>query len=73
MVVVLDMGMRSEKPKLVASCVDLGREVWAKWDAKMELYELYASSDCDDPIGEAESWSEARRVARWWFNELMEG
>lgn len=70
---VLDMGVRSERPKLVASHMDLGREVWAKWDSKSGVYQVFASVDCDDPISEAGSWSEARQVAREWFNELMEG
>jgi hypothetical protein len=65
--------MKNGKPFLVASCADLGREVWARWDHAAELYELCASLDMDDPIGEAASVAEAQRVARGWFKELMEG
>ena len=58
---------------LISSCADMGREVWARYDPEAELYELCASSDMDDPIGEAEHIGECRRVASDWFNELRAG
>lgn len=74
---VLDIGSKSEKPRLLLSHVDLGREVWVKWEPFPEdkydgLYGLYASVDCDDQIGEAETITEAREMGRAWFKELME-
>ena len=56
-------------PKLLTQRADLGREVWYR--VEDELFCLYASQDCDDPIGEADTLTEAHRVARWWFTELQ--
>lgn len=50
---------------------DLGREVWIKWDSSAEVYELFASEGADDYLGCADTVSEARKVAREWFSELM--
>lgn len=58
------------KPQLLASHLGLGREVWITWDADAELYCLFASKDCDDPIGEADFVGAAQRIAREWFTEL---
>ncbi len=57
-------------PFLVLADRDLDREVWAQYDAEAEIFILAASEDMDDPIGEAESVSECRRVASGWFDEL---
>lgn len=56
---------------LLASHADLGREVWARWSARDEVYELFASQDCNDPIGECEWSNDAIRIARDWFTELQ--
>lgn len=58
------------RPFLVLADRDLDREVWAQYDAEAEIFILAASEDMDDPIGEAESVSECRRVASGWFDEL---
>lgn len=58
-------------PKKIASSVDLGREVWAIWDATAEVWELFASPEGDDYIGCADTIPEAQQVAREWFNECM--
>ncbi|HHG4294296.1 TPA: hypothetical protein ACPWIG_005190 [Pseudomonas aeruginosa] len=60
----------NNRPFLLASSADLGREVWARYDEGAELYALCASADMDDPIGEADSITDAHRVAAWWFDEL---
>mgnify|MGYP001590734322 CR=1 FL=1 len=60
------------KPVLVSKHVDLGREVWAKFDQEAEVYELFASSDCDDYIGySVDTMSEARIAATDYFNDCM--
>jgi hypothetical protein len=63
--------MSQGKPVLVSRHADLGLEVWAVWDEGADLYGLYASQDCNDPIGEASTMTEARQVARWWYEERM--
>lgn len=73
---VKDIGSRDDRPRLLAQHNDLGREVWIKWEGRDKydedgMYGLYASRDCDDPIGEADTVTDARRVAREWFKELM--
>jgi len=54
---------------LLTRHADLGHEVWYRIED--EMYCLYASANCDDPIGEADTLAEAREVARWWFNDLQ--
>ena len=58
-------------PKMIASSVDLGREVWAIWGATAEVWELFASKEGDDYIGCADTMPEAKKVARERFEECM--
>lgn len=57
--------------KLIATHQDLGREVWAKFDAQAEVWELFASEEADDYIGCADSLAGTKIAAREWFEELM--
>jgi hypothetical protein len=54
-------------PHLLATDKAQGLECWSTWDEGAEVYELWASSDCDDYIGYADTRAEAVRVARAWF------
>lgn len=65
------MKRKSQDPWLLTRHADLDREVWIKWDESAEIYELFASGECTDYIGCADSVAEARIVASHWFNELM--
>lgn len=58
-------------PFLVSSFPDMGLEAWAKFDETAEVFEVFASKDCDDYIGCADTVTECRMVAREWFNERM--
>jgi hypothetical protein len=53
--------------------LDLGREVWARYDAMAEVFTLATDKNMEHLIGEAESASECKRVASCWFEELRTG
>jgi hypothetical protein len=57
--------------KLIATHQDLRREVWAQFDPTAEVWELFASKECDDYLGCADTLTEAKAVAREWFEDLM--
>jgi len=59
------------KPFLVMSFLDMGREVWAQYDESAEIYELFASEECDDYLGCADTKEECKSVARQIANEWM--
>jgi hypothetical protein len=59
------------KPFLVMSFPDMGREIWAKYDESAELYELFYSEECDDYCGCADTKAECKAVAREIANEWM--
>jgi hypothetical protein len=46
-----------------------GLEAWITWDESAQVYELWASSDCDDYIGCADTRAEALKVAYHWFDD----
>ena len=52
---------------LIASDKKQRLEVWQTWDEAAQVYELWASPDCDDYIGCADTRAEALTVARGWF------
>lgn len=58
-------------PQLLARDLNLGRDVWIKYDPEFEGYCLFASSECNDPIGEADDLHQSRNLAAGWFNELQ--
>lgn len=47
-------------------------EVWARYDPTADLYELFASSDADDPIGEADTITDAKKFAKQYCLEQYE-
>ncbi len=59
------------KAKRIATFPDMGIEAWVRFDASAELYEVFASAECDDYIGCADTMREAHEVARQWFDERM--
>lgn len=63
---------KSTKPTKIMNFPDMGREAWAKWDADAEIYEVFASSACDDFIGDADTIEDAKQVARDWANDMMD-
>lgn len=65
------MNSQNNKPFLVATNSRLGLEAWAQYEADSDVYTVAASSDMDDPIGEASSKSECNLVARNWFQEKL--
>lgn len=65
------MPRKSQDIRLLMTHADLGREAWIKWDGEACVYELFASDDGSDYIGCADTASEARQVAREWFQDLM--
>ena len=52
------------RPKRIMNFPDMGREVWAKWDADSQMYELFASEDCNDYLGCADTLAEAKKAAQ---------
>lgn len=42
-----------------------------RFDPDSEVYELFASEECDDYLGCADSPEEAKRGARAWFDSWM--
>ena len=55
----------------IAQCVDLGAEVWCKWDAGAEVYELFTCPNGRECIGCADTLAEAHQIARDYLHELM--
>jgi 3-methyladenine DNA glycosylase AlkD len=55
--------------KQIAKDKPTGREVWARWDRSARIYELFASEDCDDYVGCADTKTEAQAVAKQLINE----
>lgn len=53
----------------LAQCKQNDLEMWARWDADVEVFELTASEDGNDYVGDADNLTEAKKVAREWFNE----
>lgn len=52
---------------LIATDAKQNLEVWATWDSGAQVYELWASENCDDWIGCADTRAESVAVAREWF------
>jgi hypothetical protein len=46
-----------------------GYEVWSVYDEGAEVFELFASEDCNDYVGCATSRQEAMKAAREWIAE----
>jgi len=46
-----------------------GYEVWAKWDATAEVFELFSDSDAVGYIGFAETIAEATKIGTWHIEE----
>ena len=46
-----------------------GYEVWARWDATADVYELFNDRDDGAYIGFAESLTEATKIGTWWVEE----
>ncbi len=58
----------------VATFTDTGREIWAKYDPDSDIYELFASQDCCDYLGYAETRAHAGRQAeiiahKWMYQQ----
>lgn len=47
----------------------LGLEAWAQFDDTAGVYELFADSEGEDFIGNADSTDEARAIAAQYFSE----
>lgn len=58
-------------PHRIAHCVDLGAEVWCKWDPSAEVFELFTCQNGRECIGCADTRAEALQVARDYLHELM--
>lgn len=56
-----------QTPSLIATDKRQGLEVWQTWDEGAEVFELWASAECDDYIGCADTRAEAQKIAREWF------
>jgi hypothetical protein len=52
---------------LIATDAKQNLEVWATWSAEFQVYELFASEDCDDYIGACDTRGDAVRFARDYF------
>lgn len=65
--------MKDPVPYQAARHVDLGYEVWARWDHEAEVYELFLEEECEAYIGFAETKQEAREAALAYFEELKAG
>ena len=61
---------KASHAQLLARHADMGREVWITWDSGAEVYELFASDECGDYLGCADTIEEARAIARDHFREL---
>ena len=48
-----------------------GYEVWAKWDATAEVFELFSDSDAVGYIGFAETIAEATKIGHWHIDEQL--
>lgn len=51
---------------------DLGYEVWARWDAQAEIFELFLEKECVAYIGLADTKEGARRVAKHYLMGMKE-
>ena len=56
-----------QTPTMIARDAKHGLEVWQTWDAGAEVFELWASPECNDYIGCADTRAEAQRIAREWL------
>lgn len=56
-------------PTLIAVDRKQGLEAWQTWDESGGVFELWASSNCDDYIGCADTRAEALKLAHWWFSD----
>jgi len=56
-----------QTPTIIARDARQGLEVWQTWDEGAEVFELWASPECSDYIGCADTRQEAQQVARDWF------
>lgn len=61
----------STRPYKVHEHVDLGYEVWARWDPEAEIFELFTERECESYIGFADTKTEARKAAKDFFQDLM--
>lgn len=57
--------------KRIMTFPDMGLEAWAKYDHSAGLYEIFASEECDDYIGYADTIDEAKEFARQWAQDRM--
>lgn len=46
-----------------------GYEVWTRWDATAEVFELFSDSDAVGYIGFAETIAEATNIGTWHIEE----
>jgi len=48
-----------------------GYEVWAKWDADAEIYELFTERECECYIGCADELKDTKAIALEWIDERV--
>lgn len=48
-----------------------GFEVWAHFDRTAKVYELFASEDGGDYVGDADTLSQAQKYAEQWISERL--
>jgi hypothetical protein len=64
--------MSMQTPHRIATDARQNLEAWCLWDESAEVYEVFASEECNDYIGCADTRFEAIKVARYWFAEQAE-
>jgi len=60
---------RSTEPTKLMDFPAQRLEAWTKYDESADIYEIFASEECDDYIGCADTLPEARLVATDWARE----
>lgn len=61
--------MNTSNMKRIAFSARYDLEVFVRYDAAADIYELFASSDADDYIGCADDLTEAKQFAQDWIDE----
>lgn len=60
------------KAKLLLAHPDLGVNVFYKFEIESGIYYLFSDEQCERDVGEAETKPDAFRIAREYFEDLMQ-
>lgn len=59
-------------PRFLTHDQHSGREAWVRYDEKSLTYDVFADEACEEYIGNADTESAAKAIARDWFDDVSQ-